>query len=37
MSKSSPPSELRAAIRSCFGEAGPISDPSKRLVGKLIQ
>ena len=37
MSKSSPPSELRAAIRSCFGETGPISDPSKRLVGKLIQ
>jgi CheY-like chemotaxis protein len=36
MSKSSPPSELRAAIRSCFGETGPISDPSKRLVGKLF-
>ncbi|CAG0966510.1 partial Response regulator GacA, partial [Anaerolineae bacterium] len=37
LSKSSPPSELRAAIRSCCGAIGPISDPSKSLTGKLVQ
>jgi DNA-binding NarL/FixJ family response regulator len=37
LSKSSPPSELRAAIRSCCGEIGPISDPLKSLAWKPVQ
>ena len=37
MSKSGPPSELKAAIRSCCWEIGPFADPSKSLAGKLVQ
>jgi signal transduction histidine kinase/ActR/RegA family two-component response regulator len=37
MSKSGPPSELKAAIRACCGVICPLADSSNNLVGKLVQ